>query len=129
MILDLDKFEQLIEKKKEVYSNYTSEMFFKNNNQTSPCEMGERATILYHLIQKQVAFTQSDFTDEDRKQVEEFVKCLEAQMNKVISGELNPVDLTEQEILNLVRISDDEIKECFMSKEDILKMMEEMKNG
>lgn len=129
MILDQEKFEQLLDSKRAAYSTAASNAFFAANNSASPCGMSEKATILYHLLQREVTYKEEEFTVEDKKEVTDFIACLEKQMNSVMSGELKPVDMTIEEISNLLRISDEEIASCCITQDDIFKMMEEVKNG
>ena len=129
MILDQERFEQLLIQKKENYNKEASDIFFKNNNKISPCIMSEKATILYHLMQRDITINDNEFSEDDKKEVEAFIKCLESQMELVIKGELTPVNMTLEEIINLVRLSDEEIKSCCISEEEIKKIMTEMSNG
>jgi len=126
MILDQERFERLKESKMLNYNNRVSAMFFELNNTESPCKLEQRPSILYHLRQSGVQFSEDEFTKEEKEAVNAFVTCLNTQMEKIINKELKPVDLTLEEITNLVMFTKEEIEECCMTSEDIINLMNDV---
>jgi hypothetical protein len=123
MILDQDKFDRLKESKILNYNNKVSALFFELNNTETPCSMEQRPAILYHLRQSGVQFSEDEFTKEEKEAVNAFVNCLNSQMEKVIKKELKPVDLTLDEIAEMVMFTREEIEQCCMTSEDIISLM------
>ena len=124
MILDQEKFERLVNSKLQKYNDEASSQFFKQNQGISPCSMSEKATILYHLLQRGVDISEQEFTEEDKKEVEAFTVCLERQMELVLKGELKPVNMEISSIQDLVYITKEEIESCCISEEEIKKMID-----
>ena len=123
MILDQDRFDKLKDKKILDYNNKVSALFFELNNTETPCKMDQRPAILYHLRQSGVQFSEDEFTQEEKNQVDTFVNCLNVQMEKVIKKELKPVDLTLDEIVSMVMFTREEIEQCCMTSEEIISLM------
>lgn len=123
MILDQEKFDRLREQKLLNYNNKVSALFFELNNTETPCKMEQRPSILYHLRQSGIQFSEDEFTKEEKQEVDIFVKCLNTQMERVINKELKPVDLTLDQIVEMVLFSREEIEECCMTSEEIISLM------
>jgi hypothetical protein len=123
MILDQERFNRLQESKILNYNNKVSSLFFELNSSETPCTLEQRPSILYHLRQSGIQFSEDEFTKEEKDAVDAFVTCLNTQMEKVINKELKPVDLSLAEIVNLLRITEEEIEQCCMTSEDIINLM------
>lgn len=124
MIVDQEKYNDLVARKIEKYNVKVSSKFFELNNTETPCSLGDRASVLYQLSQRGIQFSQEEFTIEEKQEVESFVKCLETQMNKVMSHELKPVDLSVEEIQEMLTLTAEEVESCCLSTEEVLKMMD-----
>jgi hypothetical protein len=125
MILDVEKYQRLVESKIVSYVKLTTKKFFDTNPDMKACSLSESAEKLYNLVINNAVFNEEEFTEQDKNDVKNYVSCIQEQFNKVVNGDAKPVDLTVQEISNTINITQDEIEKCCMTSEDILKLIKE----
>ena len=127
MILNTEKFLSLVQGKVTAYVEITTNKFFELNPTLPKCQLSSEGQKLYDMVSQNVQFKEGEFSKEVQNEVEKFIECLNNQLQKVIDQEARPVDLTFEEIFKTVGFTEDEIKSCCMSTEEVYELIKDNK--